>query len=354
MEKRIRQALSDRFDADIAQSSDLENLGGHASLRIYWRITLPTNVEAPRGEFTLMAMVMPLGEDALKSDEGGDGKTPTELPFLNVQKYLVRLGLPVPAVEHVDMKIGVVLLEDLGQEMFENAYLTAPKQQIPLYKEAIDLLIKFQTSIQTTADHDCVAWTKEFDQKLLRWELDHYREWGLDAHYGADHVGQDLEALEGEFDRIVSALLSAPQTLVLRDYQSRNIMRKDSRWVLIDFQDALRGPFIYDLVALLRDSYIELDPSTVHELVQYYVDAGTAAGLSWCSETDVHRLFHLQTLQRKLKDAGRFIFIDQVKGNPAFLPYYKPSIAYVKNALSNLPDFEKLSLLLKKLEPAFD
>ena len=131
-------------------------------------------------------------------------------------------------------------------------------------------------------------------------------------------------------------------------------MLKNGRWVLIDFQDALRGPFIYDLVALLRDSYIELPPSAVQELVQYYVDAGTAAGLTWCAKTDVHRLFHLQTLQRKLKDAGRFIFIDQVKGNPDFLPYYKPSIAYVKNALTNLPDFESLTLLLKKLEPAFD
>ncbi len=353
MEARIRKALSNRFNADVAESSDLENLGGHASLRIYWRIMLPADFEAPRGESTLMAMVMPLGDEALKSDEGGDHAKPTELPFLNVQRYLLRLGIPVPAVEHVDMALGVVLLEDLGQEMFENAYLDAPQRQVPLYKEAIDLLIKFQTSIQTSSDRDCIAWTKEFDQTLLRWELDHYREWGLDAQYGADHVGDDLSALETQFDRIVEVLLDAPKTLVLRDYQSRNIMRKDGRWVMIDFQDALRGPFIYDLVALLRDSYIELEPATVQELVQYYVDAGTRAGLSWCAQTDVHRLFHLQTLQRKLKDAGRFIFIDQVKGNPSFLPYYQPSIAYVKNALSQLPDFEPLAALLKKLEPAF-
>ena len=30
--------------------------------------------------------------------------------------------------------------------------------------------------------------------------------------------------------------------------------------VVIDFQDALQGPRQYDLVALLRDSYVELEP----------------------------------------------------------------------------------------------
>ena len=36
-------------------------------------------------------------------------------------------------------------------------------------------------------------------------------------------------------------------------------MMKDGELVVIDFQDALQGPRQYDLVALLRDSYVELD-----------------------------------------------------------------------------------------------
>lgn len=354
METRIRQALSDRFGAQVGETAELTNLGGHASLRIYWRIVLPADFEGPRGESTLMAMVMPLGDAALKSEEGGAGEAAVELPFLNVQRYLVRLGMPVPAVDHVDMGIGVVLLEDLGNEMFENAYLAAPQDAGRLYREAIDLLVKFQTAVQGSHDRDCVAWGKSFDRALLRWELDHYREWGLDAQFGEAHAASARAALEAEFDGIVDALLDAPQTLVLRDYQSRNIMRKDGRWVMIDFQDALRGPYIYDLVALLRDSYIELEPSLVSELVQYYAETGKAAGLPWCERAEaVHNLFHLQTLQRKLKDAGRFVFIDRVKGNPNFLPYYTPSIGYVKNALSLLPQAKGLEALLTKLEPAF-
>ncbi|MDZ4225090.1 MAG: aminoglycoside phosphotransferase, partial [bacterium] len=60
------------------------------------------------------------------------------------------------------------------------------------------------------------------------------------------------------------------------------------------------------------------------------------------------RAFHLQTVQRKLKDSGRFVFIDQVKKNPNFLPFIPLSMNYVKQALEQLPEYEKLYELLKK------
>ena len=54
------------------------------------------------------------------------------------------------------------------------------------------------------------------------------------------------------------AIAAWPRVFVHRDYQSRNLMVRDARtgalcW--IDFQDALLGPRVYDLVALLNDSY---------------------------------------------------------------------------------------------------
>lgn len=46
----------------------------------------------------------------------------------------------------------------------------------------------------------------------------------------------------------------------------------------------------------------------------------------------------LQTLQRKLKDAGRFVFIDRVRKNPSFLRWIPASIGYVREALAVAPD----------------
>jgi hypothetical protein len=42
-----------------------------------------------------------------------------------------------------------------------------------------------------------------------------------------------------------------------------------------------------------------------------------------------------------LKDAGRFVFIDRVKGNPSFLKFVEPTIEKVKKALGVLSAEEK-------------
>ena len=42
-----------------------------------------------------------------------------------------------------------------------------------------------------------------------------------------------------------------------RDYHSRNLMLHERQLYIIDFQDARMGPDTYDLVSLLRDSYVD-------------------------------------------------------------------------------------------------
>ena len=61
--------------------------------------------------------------------------------------------------------------------------------------------------------------------------------------------------------------------------------------------------------------------------------------------------FHLLTVQRKLKDAGRFVFIDRVKKNPSFLPYIGPSLRYVREALSRRPELADLGAILSRAVP---
>lgn len=376
MEARIRKALASLFDQETSERAKLENLGGHASLRIYWRIHLPAGRTWPREELTRMAMVIP--EDRLSQLQSDEGQSSSqhnqsgELPFVDVHRYLKFLELPVPEIDHVDMDLGVLVLEDLGDELFEEMYLSIGRnfgpspadRRLPteqLYHQAINLMVDVQRSF--TQNHydvatapETIATGRAFDAELLRWELNHYTEWGLEAQYGEGVLGDAKADLERIFDHLVNELLELPQTLVMRDYQSRNIMNKNGKLHLIDFQDALMGPVVYDLVALLRDSYIELSYVTVHRLVDYYSRQGFAAGLSWCDDpAAIQRAFNLQTLQRKLKDAGRFVFIDRVRGNDSFLQYYRPSIGYVRQALEMLDDdiYMELADILAEFEPAW-
>ncbi|EKD41887.1 MAG: Aminoglycoside phosphotransferase [uncultured bacterium] len=161
----------------------------------------------------------------------------------------------------------------------------------------------------------------------------------------------DLEKFKNIFKKIVGEIVEMPQTIVHRDYQSRNLMAYQGQFYLIDFQDALMGPVLYDMVALLRDSYIELNYDERLELLKFY-QKQTLFDVYQNFDL-LQRHFDLITLQRKLKDAGRFQYIKTVKGNPKFMVHFPSSIKYVKEALSRLKDFDDLGRLLQKYIPDY-
>jgi aminoglycoside/choline kinase family phosphotransferase len=122
--------------------------------------------------------------------------------------------------------------------------------------------------------------------------------------------------------------------------------------VWIDFQDALLGPRVYDLVALLHDSYQDLDDVFVNARLRDYA---SAAGMSSEELGELRLQFDRVAVQRKLKDAGRFVFLERVKHNPAFLPYVEPTLRRVARTLHRLapvePDMARLRAVLGRALP---
>src|SRR4029077_2469547 len=159
----------------------------------------------------------------------------------------------------------------------------------------------------------------------------------------------DRAQLDTHFDALTAAIVALPVGFVHRDYQSRNLMyAPDGRLVVIDFQDAFMGPAPYDLVALLCDSYLGLWPELQDAMLLRYAEQRdyTAAQLE-----HLVRGFRLIAVQRKLKDAGRFVFLDRVRNNPSFLQYFPRSLGYVARALHGLPELAELQQLLQRLVP---
>lgn len=322
----------------------LTTLAGGASLRRYHRVDLTGGKHAS-------LLVMELGEDPLRSEEATGAAPPPELPFLNVQRYLARARVAVPEIYRYDSTHGLIYLEDLGDITFESRVSNADDPtRDHYYRLAIDQLVAMQRFAVRDPDPGCVAFQRAFDFKLLNWELDHFREYGLEAQ-GHIPTAAERTELDRQFAGIAEQLASLPRGFVHRDYQSRNLMVQDSltgpRLRVIDFQDALLGTSVYDLVGLLRDSYVALSSSLLEELVGYFAQT---ASLETGPTT---RLFDLQTVQRKLKDAGRFVFIDRVKKNPAFLIHIPNSLSYVARALSRLPELASVREILARYMPEF-
>jgi aminoglycoside/choline kinase family phosphotransferase len=337
-EARVLDAVRRATGRDWSRAPVLR-LAGHASLRSYWRVGAPPD--------SLVVMVMPPGA---KPEEVTKGGAPAVNPFVDVQRYLAGLGVRVPAIHAHYEPEGLMVLEDLGDEMLETRLLAgAPKEG--LYQAAVDQLARLRAAAEARPE-GCVAFTRSFDVDLYRWELLHFLEWGLEAWKGARLSQGERAVVDEHFDRISRALDAEPKGFTHRDYQSRNLMVLPSgEQAVIDFQDALLGPRQYDLVALLRDSYVELPPAFVEAMLRRYLERLAVAGGPRLEYPPFRETFDLLTIQRKLKDAGRFVFIDRVKGNPGFLVSIPASLRYVRDAFARRPDLAPLQEVLARHVP---
>lgn len=311
---------------------------GGASTRRYLRVRTP--------DASLVAMFVP---DA-RPEEITAGPARARWPFLEVHELLHGRGVRVPRLLAESCDEGLLLLEDLGDETLAAFLERAPSRRAEVYRVAVDDLARAQRALAALPEGSVIA-TRAFDETLLRWELDHFREWGLDARDRA--LPEDERArFDAIADRLARRIAAWPRGFVHRDYQSRNLMVRAGdalELVWIDFQDALLGPRVYDLVALLNDSYQSFDRGFIEARLD---DFAAAAGMDADERAAIGREFDVVTVQRKLKDAGRFIFIDRVKKNPSFLPYFEPSLAKVRGALARLSDEDDMRELAKIVERA--
>ncbi|MBI3607681.1 MAG: phosphotransferase [Nitrospirae bacterium] len=324
-----------------------ERLKGDASNRTYSRIQLGA------GSVPATLILMELAEpEAFKRSEEAISASDfpvTELPFLNIQRYLRSRGLGVPRIYDYDVKSGRLVLEDLGDVTLWDAIAGAPTERIEnLYRSALDELVKLQGDTTDTAPSQCLAFGRRFDRALLVWEFEHFLEYGVEARNEAAVSPEPRRKIRMAFDRIAEEIASAPSVLVHRDYHSRNLMVADGRIRLIDFQDALVGPLTYDLASLLRDSYVTLEEPLVDRLIAYYLSVAKGP---LQDPTAFRRLFDLTSLQRNLKAAGRFVYIEKVKGRATHLPYVAPTLRSVRRNIEKYADLADLRNLLIPLVP---
>ena len=319
-------------------------LKGDASSRRYYRVILP---EGERPE-TLVVMVLP--EDALKSDEVTGGARPKQLPFIDVGRHLGAAGLRVPEIYLDAVDRGALLIEDLGDALLGDAVRDADDDhKRAWYFAAVDLLEDLHKKMWPVPK-TCIAARRSFGYDLLRWELDHYREWGAEALPGRPLDAPVRRRLDTAFDALAREVDALKKGFVHRDYQSRNLMvlapapEKESLGI-IDFQDAFKGPRVYDLVALLNDSYVSLTEALKRAVVARYAAAFEI------DETALELEFNLVTVQRKLKDGARFVFIDRVKNNPSYLPFVDVSFKRARAALVRIPGHEALKRALSEADP---
>lgn len=337
---RIQILVGDVFPA--AAIASLDQLHGDASYRVYYRLRLSDGR-------TYIIMQLPAGTSSASEEITNYSGNLTELPFQNVQRFLKAQDILVPDIIHYSPELHLMVLEDCGDDiLFGKVAQVGDDERLAWYGRAVDLLCEMQKRCNGARASDCVALQRSFDATLLNWEFAHFVEYGIEARRGEKWPEKTRKEFDLQTRRITTAIMEQPYGFTHRDYQSRNLLVRGDQLVVIDFQDALRGPFIYDVVALLRDSYVPLSDPVIETMLARYA---AAQGMP---VTEVRRAFDLVTVQRKLKDAGRFVYIDRVKGNPNYLPFIPTSLGYVREALGRMKGGGELLELLRPYVPEWN
>lgn len=303
----------------------LEAIPGGASPRRFFRVRFSD------GEPAILMDVPPETPDVRFAAERGRA-----WPFLEVRSLLEARGVRVPRLLADEHEEGLLLVEDLG-ETLEQHLSTHGERRDELYRRAVEELATAQARLDPLPLGSVIR-ERAFDHELLRFEVEHFREWALEAR-GLTLDGESRAGFDAARETLVERIAALPRGFTHRDYQSRNLLvganaSEPLGWV--DFQDALLGPRAYDLVALLCDSYQPFDRTFVERRLDEYA---AARSLDASERRELGREFDLIAVQRKLKDAGRFVFIERVRGDASFLPFIAPTLAIVEDALARLaPD----------------
>jgi N-acetylmuramate 1-kinase len=265
------------------------------------------------------------------------------LPFVNVANLLAKMPVPIPQVlGHAD-DLGILALQDLGDVTLQ-AHLGAasPAEHAALYRQAVALIAALQRRGAELAAPEFLPYGIAFDVEKLAWELDFFTKNFLEAYRGVTLAAEQRDALRAEFALVIEELANEPRVLCHRDYHSRNLMLHEAQLYIIDFQDARLGPDTYDLVSLLRDSYVDLPEQTVDELIAYFLALKGQTG----KQQEFRRRFDLMALQRNLKALGTFGYQTTARRNPVYIQYIPRTLKYVRDNLASQPRFGRMRELL--------
>ena len=271
------------------------------------------------------------------------------MPFTNVATLLAAMPVPIPRILAHSDALGIIELEDLGDVTLQaQVDATSPDEGADLYRQAVSFINTIQRRGRELASPDYVSYDIAFDEEKLVWELQFFTTHFLEAHRGAALTVRVQAALAREYKAIADDLATEPRVLCHRDYHSRNLMVHGGTLHIIDFQDARMGPDTYDLVSLLRDSYVDMGDGQVDALIGHFL-AGRGAPDE--DAPTFQRRFDLMALQRNLKALGTFGFQATSRGTSAYLAFIPRTLGHVRANLGTHARFGRLHTLLAEYLP---
>lgn len=278
-------------------AADMTALAGDASSRRYFRLS--------RGDECAILM------DAAPGSCG---------PYLAMTEWLRERGFAAPEIYAQDAEAGLLLMQDLGDDLVARVTNSDPALTTPVYDRITDFLVELHRhpapDVLSLDGAELARQVSLFGQHYLpAVRLDPAR---------SNAVAPAIQAL---WDQLCA---DATPVCALRDFHAENIIwRGDRPLGLLDFQDAVAAHPAYDLVSVLQDVRRDLPPALEARQMARYC---TATG------TDPDRFaaaYALLGVARNLRILGIFARLAQQDGKRRYLAFMPRTWALIMRDLAH-------------------
>lgn len=270
-------------------------------------------------------------------------------PFLHIGAHLQGLGLSVPDILAADPSQGLVLEEDLGDDLLAVRLDrgSSADDAVPWFDAAVDALVTMQRAAPPAA-------LPPWDATLMaETALSTLFDWWWPARYGTpapDNARADVASALAEMLRPVA---TGPRGFVHRDFFAGNLLwlpDRDGprRAGIIDFQGAAIGHPAYDLVSLVQDARRVIPAALAARAIDRYLAARTDL-----DPASFRTAFAACAAQRHLRVACQWVRLARRDGKPQYLAYGPLTWAQLDEALRQ-PAAAPLAGALQRWIPAAD
>lgn len=251
-------------------------------------------------------------------------------PFLAIADWLRKQGFSAPRIMASDVDAGLVLMEDLGDDLFNKVLQDREESdagdrlvdEIALYGSAIDVLLALQ-------DLPPPEGLPAYDDDKMLTEVALLTEWY--APHLSEGAKQDYQEIWRD---LLPSVRVGPAALVYVDYHADNLLWLSSREGLqrvglLDFQDGRIGPMAYDLVSLLEDARRDVTPGLATLMIDRYL-----SGRPDLDAEALHGAYAVLGAQRNCKILGLFSRLANRDGKTAYLALQDRVLSHLQRDLT--------------------
>lgn len=260
--------------------------------------------------------------------------------FAAIDQGLRELGLSAPKIFASDLEAGLLIIEDLGGEVYQDMVRARATDMSAPYRAAVDVLVRLAEGPvpeSITLPENLEHRVPQFDEGALEIEIELLFDW----YWPAVHKSDAPDAVRGRFYSVWKALwprLECHQTVwCLRDYHSPNLIWRANetglaRVGIIDFQDAVLGHPAYDLASLLFDARVDVDQETERRMLEYYVEQRQRKNSDF-DRVAFEEAYAILAAQRLTKILGIFMRLKERDGKPGYLQHVPRLWRYLDRTL---------------------